>query len=263
MGFFSQELFACAAQVRIGPCRESFWAVYERAPAGAGEGGLAGGEAAVRARAPAWEPALARERTRLLPRRGEVDVSPGVLALSDRGVELVLELAEEDGWEARCGPVWTRKQAGIAARGALRVDGGREHALRGRAVIDDTDGHHPRVTEWRWCAGVGSSPAGEPLAWNLVSGINDPPSGSERAVWIGGVPHEAPPVRFAEDLCSLSAADGSRLQLSPEFERSRRDRLVVVSSDYRARFGSFSGTLPGGVALAEGLGLVEHHRARW
>jgi len=41
-----------------------------------------------------------------------------------------------------------------------------------------------------------------------------------------------------------------------------------VKSDYRAPFGSFAGTLPGPsgagpIALARGLGVVEHHCARW
>ena len=41
------------------------------------------------------------------------------------------------------------------------------------------------------------------------------------------------------------------------------DNLLIVRSDYSAPFGSFSGTLPGGVELATGLGVMEHHRARW
>ena len=36
-----------------------------------------------------------------------------------------------------------------------------------------------------------------------------------------------------------------------------------VSSDYSAPFGTFSGTLPGGVELERGLGVIEHHRAVW
>ena len=123
--------------------------------------------------------------------------------------------------------------------------------------------HHARRTEWWWSAGVGESTDGVALAWNLVSGVNDPPSGSERAVWVGGEPHEAPPVSFATDLSSISCADGSRLSFHAEAERARSDNLLIVRSDYRAPFGTFSGTLPGGIALARGRGVVEHHRARW
>jgi len=254
VGVFGEELMACAALVRIGPARQSFWALRDRT----------GGEL--------------RERTRMLPRAGEVQLGHactgaggerglGSLRIRDRGVALDLVLEEEDGIQALCphggASVWTRKQAGIPARGTLALNGGPPRPIEARAVIDDTAGHHARVTEWRWSAGVGEGQDGRALAWNLVSGVNDPPSGSERAVWVAGVPHEAPPVSFAEDLSSVRCRDGSELRFSAETERARRDNLLILSSDYRAPFGTFSGTLPGGIALAHGLGVMEHHRARW
>ena len=58
-------------------------------------------------------------------------------------------------------------------------------------------------------------------------------------------------------------ADGAELRFLAEAQRSRHDELLIVGSDYRAPFGSFTGELPGGIALAHGLGVVEHHRARW
>ena len=130
-------------------------------------------------------------------------------------------------------------------------------------MIDDTAGYHARVTEWRWSAGVGAAPDGTPLAWNLVAGVNDPPVGSERAVWVAGKPSEVAPVRFAENLSEIVAADGSRLCFTTEAERHRRENLLIVRSDYRAPFGVFSGTLPGHIQLAHGLGVAEHHRAYW
>jgi hypothetical protein len=255
VGVFGEQLMACAARVQIGPGHQTFWALHT-----AGEGSAAG---------------VDRERTRLLPRRGEVELregsadgsSPGSLRIHDRGVELVLELREQRGIEARCpngrSESWTRKQAGVAARGELRIDGGEPVAIEALAVIDDSAGYHARETEWRWSAGVGLAPDGTPLAWNLVSGINDPPSGSERAVWVDGVPHEVEPVEFAADLGSVRGGDGSLLSFRAEAERSRRDNLLILSSDYRAPFGSFAGTLPGGIELATGRGVMEHHRARW
>jgi hypothetical protein len=57
--------------------------------------------------------------------------------------------------------------------------------------------------------------------------------------------------------------DGSELRFHAEAERAHAQNLLLLKSDYRAPFGSFSGTLPGGVALAHGLGVVEHHRALW
>jgi len=249
---FSDELCVCGAQVEIGPARQSFWALLER------------------------ESGRLRERTRLLPRRGELLLrragdgdGAGALWISDpgRGVALELALTEQPGVEALCAHgtqrVWTRKQAGIRARGTVALDGGPARELEGRAVIDDTCGHHARVTEWRWSAGVGEAADGRAVAWNLVSGVNDPPTGSERAIWIDGTPEEPAPVSFADDLSAVRFAGGEQLSFHAEAERARHDRLIVLESEYRAPFGSFSGTLPGGIELAGGSGVMEHHRARW
>jgi Protein of unknown function (DUF2804) len=249
VGVFGEQLMACAALVQVGPGRQSFWALYRR------------------------DADELRERTRLLPRARELRLvpagagRPGRLMLHDRGVLLDLELEEEPGVEAVCPNgrehVWTRKQAGISARGTLSVDDGPAIPLQASAVIDDTAGHHARHTEWWWSAGVGRSPGGQALAWNLVSGVNDPPAGSERAVWVEGVPHEVGPVEFGVDLRSIRDAGGSDLRFEAEAERAHRQDLLIVKSDYRAPFGRFSGSLPGGIELAHGLGVVEHHRAVW
>jgi hypothetical protein len=249
VGVFSEELMACAALVQVGPARQSFWAVYRR------------------------EADELYERTRMLPRRGELHLSRGEhgqagrLLLRDRGLTLHLELAEEAGVEAFCTHgeqhVWTRKQAGVAAYGTLAIEGEQARSVTARAVIDDTAGYHSRHTEWWWSAGVGRGLDGTPLAWNLVSGVNDPPTGSERAVWIDGEPREVPPVEFSGDLRRICGADGSELRFHAEAERARHENLLILKSDYRAPFGAFSGSLPGGIAVAHGLGVVEHHRARW
>jgi hypothetical protein len=243
VGVFGEQLMACAAIVQVGPARQSFWALYLR------------------------ELGELYERTRLLPRRAELQLARGRLLLRDRGLELDLALAEETGVQVRCPNarqhVWTRKQAGIAAYGTLTVPGQPAQAIDARGVIDDTGGYHARHTEWWWSAGVGESPDGVALAWNLVSGVNDPAHGSERAVWVAGEPHEAEPVHFAADLRRIDSGDGSQLRFHAEAERSRSENLVIFKSDYRAPFGTFSGALPGGVALAHGLGVMEHHRAVW
>jgi hypothetical protein len=256
VAIFCDELMACAASVRVGPAHQTFWAVLLRD--GSDSAGL-------------WE------RTRLLPRRGALELSPGRLVVNDtstqpsaRGHEVRLDFAldEDAGIAATCphgsgGYVWTRKQAGIAARGTISIGGAAPRAIEARAVVDDTAGYHARVTEWRWAAGVGVDPMGTPLAFNLVEGVNDPPRGSERAVWVAGGPREVAPVSFATDLSSIRCEDGSELHFAAQAQRSRRENLLVVRSEYRAPFGAFSGTLPGGLQLARGLGVVEHHRARW
>jgi hypothetical protein len=244
VGVFCEELMACAALIQVGPARQSFWAIFSR------------------------EDGRLLERTRLLPRRGAVELEPGRLRVRDGGALLDLALEEDAGIEARCthgrGQVWTRKQAGVAARGVIALDGKPAREIEALAVIDDTAGYHARQTEWWWSAGVGRGPQGAALAWNLVAGVNDPPAGSERAVWVDGAPREVSPVGFAADLSRISCPrDGAQLRFAPESERRRHENLLIVSSDYRAPFGTFSGALPGGIALAHGLGVVEHHRARW
>jgi hypothetical protein len=243
VGIFSEEVMACAALVQIGPARQAFWAVLSR------------------------DEHRLRERTHVFGGRGAVRLDGGRMRVRDGGVLLDLRLQEDDGITARCphgrGEVWTRKQAGVTARGTLALDGGPVRELEALAVIDDTAGHHARHTEWWWTAGVGRSAGGVPLAWNLVAGVNDPPNGSERAVWVAGSPREVAPVTFASDLSRISGEHDSELHFQAEAERSRKDNLLVLRSDYRAPFGTFTGTLPGGVSLAHGLGVVEHHEAYW
>jgi hypothetical protein len=243
VGVFCEELMLCAAMVRVGPARQSFWALLTR-----GDSRL-------------------REGTHTLLGRRSVELGAGRLRIHDGPVRIDLTLEEDAGWEATCPNgseyVWTRKQAGIRVHGTLALDGGAQRPMEALAVVDDTAGYHARVTEWHWAAGVGVDMAGQALAFNLVQGVNDPPTGSERAMWIDGVPHEVPPVGFAADLTEIRAEDGSKLSFTAEAQRSRRENLLLVRSDYRAPFGTFSGVLPGGVELVDGLGVVEQHRARW
>jgi hypothetical protein len=65
-------------------------------------------------------------------------------------------------------------------------------------------------------------------------------------------------VTFAEGLDAVA-----ELRFSPEAERVRRDDLLLIASDYRQPFGTFTGTLPDGTELAVGHGVMERHRARW
>ena len=238
---FGEQAMICAGVVHIGPARQAFWAVWDR------------------------EAQRLHERTRLLG-RSRVHVAPGVLRVRDGGVEIDLLLSEEEGVQTVCpngrdGYVWTRKQAGIPATGTLSL-GGAQRELEARAVVDDTAGYHARRTEWWWSAGVGESDDGRALAWNLVAGVNDPPTGSERSVWVDGVAGETPSVRFSPDLDAIESAAGD-LRFAAEAQRSRRERLLLVSSEYRQPFGTFAGVLPDGSRLARGLGVMEHHRARW
>ncbi len=235
VGVFGEELMICAGAVRIGPARQAFWAVWDR------------------------EHGLLRERTAI--GRGAVLLERGRARVLERDVQLDLRLEETAGIESVCPSgaeyAWTRKQGGVAAKGVVVIDGS-PRTFEARAVIDDTAAYYQRHTSWRWSAGVGLSTDGHRVAWNLVSGVNDPPHGSERTVWIDGTPTEAPSSVFAPD---LSSVDG--LRFKPEASRARRDNLLLIRSNYRQPFGVFAGALPGGIPLRHGYGVMEDHDVWW
>ena len=183
---------ACAALVQVGPLRQSFWAVLTRA-----DGRL-------------------RERTRTLPRRGAVELVPGRPARSTgsesgpgvcgcaTAVCCSISLSRRTRASrpsartvaSRCGrasrPASRRaaRSPSTAAAAADRGAGGDRRHRRlprppHRVVVDRRGGH---------------GPGRDALAWNLVSGVNDPPTGSERAVWVAGAPTSPRRCSFAADL---------------------------------------------------------------
>lgn len=276
---------ACAARVQVGPARQSFWAVHIRGDAPSGDRlrerthalarhgavELVPGRVRIRDAGVLLDLALAEDegiQARCVHERdgrGAIQAEGFAGGAPERGGCDVVQAGDLAHGAHRLGPgeVWTHKQAGVQARGTLSLGGQEPREVQALAVIDDTAGYHLRHTEWWWSAGVGTGADGTALAWNLVQGINDPVAGSERAVWVAGEPSEPAPVRFAADLSAVIAADGSRLLFTGEVQRRRRENFVIVSSDYTAPFGRFTGALPGGVRLASGLGVMEHHRAKW
>lgn len=241
VGVFCPELMLCVATVRIGPARQSFWAVWDRA-----------GERLY-------------ERTRFGTRH--VTLIPGRVQITDGPVTVDLILAETAGVEtvspAGAAYGWTRKQGGIAAHGTVAIDD-RPQPIAARAIVDDTAAYFPRHTAWRWCAGVGEAAGGQAVAWNLVTGVHDSPHGSERSLWLDGEPSELPPVAIAADLGSISALTGeSRLRFYAEATRERNENRVLVRSRYRQPFGTFAGELAPGVELTAGYGVMEDHDVWW
>src|SRR5204863_7805166 len=116
--------------------------------------------------------------------------------------------------------------------------GERRWRVKARGIEDESAGYHPRHTVWSWSAGVGRSTDGRSVGWNLVSGINDPPERSERAIWVNGEPREPGPVSFA-DLGAVVFDEGSRLEFAGECERRKDERHLFVRYSYRQPFGSF------------------------
>jgi Domain of unknown function (DUF2804), C-terminal len=154
--------------------------------------------------------------------------------------------------------IWTAKRAPVAVRGQVRVDE-RTWELDGEhAFIDDSGGYHARHTAWRWSAGVGRADDGRRVAWNLVDGVHDAPTASERTVWVDGEPREVEPQAFAPDLSRVGG-----LTFRPWAVREHSMSLGLVRSRYSQPFGTFGGELPGGLALAEGYGVMEDHDVTW
>jgi hypothetical protein len=146
----------------------------------------------------------------------------------------------------------------VPVTGAVRV-GGSDYGIEGAlGFVDESAGYHARHTRWRWSAGIGRARDGRAVAWNLVDGVHDAPTGSERTVWVEGEPREVEPLEFAAD---LSAVGG--LRFSEWSAREDHTNRLLIRSDYRQPFGSFSGELPGGLELDAGYGVMEWHDVRW
>jgi hypothetical protein len=230
LGLYGDDLMLCAATVRVAGLPQSFWATWDRREL--------------------------RERTVFRP--GGVALADDSARFADARLTLRAD-GDAMAVTSRHGDsyIWTRKQP-VRATGTV---GGRAVDLRG--LIDDSAGYHARRTAWRWCAGVGEAPDGTPLAFNIVDGVHDAAVGSERTVWVDGAARELPAGTFADDLSAVAFADGSTLAFAEEARRARADDLKLFASDYVQPFGRFSGTLPGGLVVARGSGVMERHDVRW
>jgi hypothetical protein len=241
VGVYGPEVMLCAARAQIGLLSQSFWAVWDR---GAGR---------------------RFTHTGMLRGRGEVLIDGPEVRIGARDARALLQLGESAPVEAVCpsgsrGYGWTRKRAGVPVSGTIEA-GGRRWEVEARGVDDESAGYHHRHTSWRWSAGVGRAEDGRAVAWNLVSGINDPPQRSERAIWAEGVPAEPGPVTF-NGLEGIEFSAGARLAFEPESERARNENLLLIRSRYSHRFGTFTGSLDG-LRIAEAYGVMEEHEAVW
>jgi len=244
VGAFADNLMVFASTAQAGPASMTFWGVWDRE------------------RRRLWE----RTRRGLPGRRPDVTMRGRAVHVRAGSIEFDLELGEGTPIESMCpngegGYTWTRKAAGMPVRGEVRI-GRRTNRLEGLGVEDDSAGYHPRYTSWKWSAGVGTAPDGNSFAWNLVSGINDPPSSSERTIWVAGQPTEPGPVKF-QGLDAILFEDETRLNFSAETERSHHEGIPLLArSDYEAPLGTFSGSL-NGLPVESALGVMEAHDAVW
>ena len=234
VGAFSDELMLCAAVAHIGPLPVSWWAVWDR-----------GSRTLV-------------EHT--VKRVGPVHLDGSAVRIEDGPVAADLLIDEGPGVETISphgddGYIWTRKQGGVRIRGDVTI-ADRAFALDAPGFVDDSAGYHARRTSWWWSAGVGTNADGRAVAWNLVTGLHDAPTASERTVWVDGEPHEVEPLAF-DGLHGVGA-----LRFDPEATRAHRENALILASDYEQPFGTFSGTLPVAGEVT-GLGVMERHRAVW
>jgi len=237
VGVYTPDLMLCIGDARIGPVPQRWWAV-------------------------ATPDGKLRERTTF--GRGGVDFDGSSVRVRARGVAIELRLEESAGTEivspAGDSYIWTRKQACVPVRGTVELDGHRRSIDGGFGFVDDSAGYHERHTVWRWSAGVGTASDGRPIGWNLVEGIHDDPFVSERTVWIDGEQQSVGPVTFADDLSQIGG--GAELSFTEWSTREHSTNALIMSSEYRQPFGTFTGTLPG-VELTQGYGVMEHHDVRW
>lgn len=268
LAVFCDELMLCAARVQVGPFGQTFWAVWDREHRELHERtttllapGIARGEVwsersdVDNAGRIDWAPEDAGTLVRIeAAATGEQEQVRAFLRVgTGNWAEAVCPSGERDNY------VWTRKRI-VPVECDVRI-GERRIQVEARGVEDESCGYHPHHTVWDWCAGVGRAADGREVGWNLVSGVNDPTERSERAIWIDGEVSEPGPAAF-QDLSAVSV-EGGRLEFSAEAERRRDEDRPFVHYSYRQPFGTFTGTLPGGIELAEGLGVMEHHEARW
>jgi Domain of unknown function (DUF2804), C-terminal len=228
VGVYRPDLMLCAGEAHVGGVRQRWWAVALP------DGTLLEGRRGVRLR-----PGLVEAGGIV---RLELDEGGGVEVVSPHG----------RAW------VWTCKQAGVRVRGRVRA-GGRTFELDGDdGFVDDSAGYHARHTVWRWSAGLGRTEDGRQVGWNLVEGVHDAPTDSERTLWLDGEPHEVAPQEFAADLSRVGELDFRAWSA-----REARMNLGLIRNRYRQPFGEFRGRLPGGLALAEGYGVMEEHDVVW
>ncbi len=228
VGVYRPELMLCVGDAHVAGIRQRWWAVALP------DGSLFEGRRGV---------AVEAGRVRV---RGVLDLELSRPA----GVEVVSPHGRSY--------VWTRKFAPVRVRGSVSA-GGHAFELDGEdGFVDESAGYHARHTAWRWSAGIGRAEDARAVAWNLVDGVHDSPTGSERTLWIEGEPQEVAPQEFAADLSRVG-----ELEFREWSAREAHVNLGVMRNRYRQPFGEFSGLLPGGLRLAEGYGVMEEHDVLW
>ena len=240
ISLWSPELVVCANAVRVGPLRQEYWAVWDRVDRRL------------------WKRThVFRHRVRPVPDR---------LVLGDGEVWIDVALDPTDEFEVYRPDgrayIWSAKEFGAHAKGTIRL-GRDQRRFEGAAFVDIDAGYHARHTSWRWMAGAGPDQSGRAVAWSGIVGLMDTPEASERTLWVDGAGYEIGPVRFSEDLTSMAFAEGGELRFTEEAVLAIKRNFLIIRSNYAHAFGTYSGTLPGGIEVREGFGVRERFDASW
>ena len=240
VSFWSRELSFCAARASVGPLQQEYWGIWDR------------------------EGQLFREGSHRFTNHVQLD--PNRVQVRDGDVEIAVTFEPGSSFEvyrpAGNAYIWSHKDYCRHALGNLVYDG-KKRSLAGVIFVDINAGYHERHTQWRWAAGAGLDQHDRLVAFNAITGLFDTPTQSERTVWIEGDAQEVGPNSFADDLSTVSFAEGGTLRFQPEALLENHDNLLLVRSDYFHWFGTYSGTLPGGIELREAYGVRERHDALW
>jgi hypothetical protein len=240
VSFWSRELSFCAARADVGLLRKEYWGIWDHASV------------------------QFRQGTHLFSRR--VRLEPDRVYVRDGDAEIDVTFEDCAGFEvyrpADHAYIWSRKEYCREARGLVRY-GDTERVVAGVSFVDINAGYHERRTHWRWAAGAGRDQRGRLVAFNAIIGLHDHPQHSERTIWVDGEEREIGPVTFSDDLSVVSFAEGGSLRFRPEALIEQHTNLLLIRSDYLHWFGSYTGTLPGGIELDEAPGVRERHDALW
>ncbi len=200
----------------------------------------------------------------------EVPTAQGALALRTRTTSDVLPVVlatptPGGGWNV------TEKAAGTGAALELTLSGAQVAVADAHGWRDWTSGRQDRRTTWRWAAGAGPDKGGRRIGLNASTGMNGAAQG-EDLLWADGLPQPLDLHRLAPvDADATGGAwqvrgPGTRLDLVPTGERSRREELGPIVSDYTQPIGQWRGTVPGPAgtpAAVELFGVAEDHLAVW
>ncbi|MCM3870322.1 MAG: DUF2804 domain-containing protein [Pyrinomonadaceae bacterium] len=240
VSFWSRELSFCAARASVGPLAQEYWGIWDR------------------------EAQEFREGSHRFTNRVQLDTDR--VQVRDDNVEIALKFEPCTSFEvyrpAGKAYIWSHKDYCQQAQGSVRYNE-RTRPVKGVMFVDINAGYHERQTHWRWAAGAGLDQHDRLVAFNAITGLFDTPDQSERTIWIEDDAKEVGPNSFAEDLSTVSFAEGGTLRFQPEALIEHHDNFLLIRSDYFHWFGTYTGTLPGGIELREAYGVRERHNALW